>query len=1749
MSNAAEPIMSTYTSLPIFTVNPVKPNILIMLDNSGSMNFNAYGTYPGNNGTVSDIPYAGEPYTPVFTKRVAASQDDAEENLTYHNSYYSSSDLDMGSFGGVSSDSMVGVRFRDIAIPQGATITSAYLTFTANANGTSNSQVMEIKIEGQDIDDAPVFTTNNSDLSGRTKTSASVSWNVNVGWTANNTYPTADIKSILQEIVNRDGWKSGNAMAFMLSDQAANHGKRDVYPYNASPANAPLLTIVYTQAPSQRYYGYFNPDWFYSEGNKFEHKYKKVNYNSTCAGQWYVRYPANYTSPNSDETTWNTKCLPNASIVSEKLWDGNWMNWASMRRIDVARKVIMGGLASSRTGGGNQTNYGECPAQSSRVFNRQFDSSGDADSNGDQAVTPYHSNSHNFKFSCNGNYGGFTVTGPDVSGSSDKFTLAIAKQEEFDPDDFHDGNVSGVLQRIGEDKAWWGRESFYYGSGTNREGGRIDNSVGTNITTLITGLQNTGADTWTPLAESYYVATQYFKQEAPDTNLGYFGQAIGPTNNTNDPFYQNSEFVPCAKSFVLMLTDGASTQDKNIPTFLKDYDNDGNDPGTYASNGTDYLDDIALYARTSDLRSDLDGDQNIYLYPIYAFGNEDSARDLLRDAARNGGFTDKDGDNVPDGDYSDPPADRLEWDANSDGDPDTYFEAQDGYILEAKITQAIYDILTRAASGTAVSVLSTSSEGEGNLVQASFLAQVPNSETKWIGSLKSLWVDSLGNLREDSSAGTKNVLDLDKDTVINFFYAGDEVQVNRYAVSASAPYPDLDNDTPTTVNIDEVEPIWEAGEVLAEDDPDDRTIFTYIDSSHTGFKGGIEFSAANSALIKPYLGVKDNTAWEYIGTTHDNRSSNLIKFVRGDDTGFTGVTNMRTRTMEVNGVDQVWKLSDIVHSTPVAIAYPPENFGLIYSDFSYQQFYLYHKYRTDRETVIYTGANDGMLHAFTSWQYDASAKSFTNPTADPTEKIGKELWAYIPKALLPHLKWLPSKDYSHVYYVDLKPKITDAKIFYNTLGDSATGTIDTTYHKNGWGTVLIGGLRMGGKSIPVTDDFDADGTDESQTFTSSYFAIDISNPRSPQLLWEKSLSAMDLTTSEPAVVKVGDKWFVVIGSGPEDYDGASTTTGKIFVLDLATGLPFKNGTNDWLFETSENKAFMASAASLDKGLNYSVDSMYIGETYDDAPHGWKGAMYKIFVPWTCTASDCSSVDYGDTDNGSYDEDPTNWSLVKLFASPAPITAPPALSVDFLDNVWIYFSTGRYLSEADKTNTDTQYLFGVKDPFFNSYHTPTGHFTDNYYENPASSLSLTTADLFDSDIYKVIHPWGTEDTPVGDCSAVPVGKTGDITGDGSCECDYSWPVAECTVTSGCATATNASGGVGVVIGDEVHYIDADGDGHGDDNCECFTFTEPTWACLERAGSCDSVPNAVVSDNSDYHSFFYQCQEATEGDCLGVTLSDIEGGYSVGGCTCTEITSINSLGIDTYYSCTERPAGVCSDIVDDPSTTDIDESVNTGEEGMFATPTNGVCLAGYWACTETVANSGACETVDYRLTTGFLGAAEDGDYFGDGSCICGFVDDPVPVVDSTTSNVSLSFNEIVDLARAKDGWSHTLIDPGERGVTKPGVLGGITLFTSYVPSSEVCSFGGYSYLYALYFETGTAYSSNVFDPGIVILDSTLTIQERYHLGVGLASSVGIHTGKQEEGKATGFVQQSTGLINDVLLDPAFNIRSGLRYWKKN
>lgn len=132
----------------------------------------------------------------------------------------------------------IGLRFRNLDIPQGATILDAYITITARRDDTGAST--DINIYGEAEDNPSSYGNVNS----RTKTAATVLWEPS-DWTQNITYDTPDISTIVQEIVNRGGWNEGNAMAFIMETTGPNRRGRT---YNDSPTRAPRLSITYQSA-------------------------------------------------------------------------------------------------------------------------------------------------------------------------------------------------------------------------------------------------------------------------------------------------------------------------------------------------------------------------------------------------------------------------------------------------------------------------------------------------------------------------------------------------------------------------------------------------------------------------------------------------------------------------------------------------------------------------------------------------------------------------------------------------------------------------------------------------------------------------------------------------------------------------------------------------------------------------------------------------------------------------------------------------------------------------------------------------------------------------------------------------------------------------------------------------------------------------------------------------------------------------------------------------------------------------------------------------------------------------------------------------------------------------------------------------------------------------------------------------------------------------------------------------------------
>ncbi|MDX1430301.1 MAG: hypothetical protein R3282_08440, partial [Rhodothermales bacterium] len=139
-------------------------------------------------------------------------------------------------------DQMVGMRFTSVDVPQGATITSAYIQFKVDE---TNSGSADLTFRGQAAGNAAAFSSSDHNLSSRATTSASASWQP-AAWTstgeASADQRTPELASIVQEIVSRGDWTSGNAMAFFVTGS----GERTAESYNGDSNGAPLLHIEWT---------------------------------------------------------------------------------------------------------------------------------------------------------------------------------------------------------------------------------------------------------------------------------------------------------------------------------------------------------------------------------------------------------------------------------------------------------------------------------------------------------------------------------------------------------------------------------------------------------------------------------------------------------------------------------------------------------------------------------------------------------------------------------------------------------------------------------------------------------------------------------------------------------------------------------------------------------------------------------------------------------------------------------------------------------------------------------------------------------------------------------------------------------------------------------------------------------------------------------------------------------------------------------------------------------------------------------------------------------------------------------------------------------------------------------------------------------------------------------------------------------------------------------------------------------------
>jgi hypothetical protein len=178
----------------------------------------------------------------VATFPLQAGNDDGEQKQD-GSITLTSADLEMFDYDAGGPHMAVGLRFADLNIPPGATIQAASVQFTAATNASGPADFV---IHAESSDSAPPFTTTAFDLTSRPATAAVVNWSPGpwAAGAAGTNEQTADLAPIVQEIVDRLGWSSGGAIAFIITGS----GDRAADSFNAAPADAAVLTVEYLTA-------------------------------------------------------------------------------------------------------------------------------------------------------------------------------------------------------------------------------------------------------------------------------------------------------------------------------------------------------------------------------------------------------------------------------------------------------------------------------------------------------------------------------------------------------------------------------------------------------------------------------------------------------------------------------------------------------------------------------------------------------------------------------------------------------------------------------------------------------------------------------------------------------------------------------------------------------------------------------------------------------------------------------------------------------------------------------------------------------------------------------------------------------------------------------------------------------------------------------------------------------------------------------------------------------------------------------------------------------------------------------------------------------------------------------------------------------------------------------------------------------------------------------------------------------------
>ena len=748
-------------------------------------------------------------------------------------------------------------------------------------------------------------------------------------------------------------------------------------------------------------------------------------------------------------------------------------------------------------------------------------------------------------------------------------------------------------------------------------------------------------------------------------------------------------------------------------------------------------------------------------------------------AAKYGGFNDDNYDGIPQ---------KTEYDVlpspNGDGIPDNYFYANTLSELKEKLSEAFERIMSAMSVGTATSASVNSVLGGGVTVRTYFQtvhspSKAPETpEIKWLGGTYALFIDLWGNMREDTNGNGK--LDLDcgfkddpgssrddganakGDWIVEFvdcnrlssaaeILACGRVRDDSDIKTVARVYPDqngknyLDKGSKRVkyLSLDKIKTVWNLSRNLSalktrQDVVSPRASYANLNSPkrrvyfyHESLMAGSNLQFGQSNLFEP---SKAASLAPYMLQDGSNSAAALIEYVLGwDQAGYRSRKTLSPWHDLSPGSEITCRLGDVINSQPIISGAPFSSYDYLYGDASYG---AYRNRYAKRRHLALVGANDGMLHAVNMGFPISLKDGYNGYTDERLDFIGREMWAFIPQSVLPHLQWLAQMDYAHSYYLDLTPTVVELKD--PSKGEAQGGP---------WRTVIIGSLRFGGRAIEMS-------AKPPKYSYSEVFALDVTEPdKEPVLLWRFSHPQMGLIVARPTVVRnnqSGDGWKVLVASGPTydsfnpltgqtettkegptAYKGYSNQSAKIFVFDAVSG-PSGGVT---VLDTDRPKSFFTSMQALtapgatvkkeaDGSISWNNNLAYFSLTQSAldndllclANSSQTGAYLDAGNPkHYCSASKYSNYGYLDK-GGVWRLDMrgpvSSWrsGLKVFYDSDRPISAAVNTTYDQAGRLWVIFGSGRFWTNDDAHLCEgaaetkecrvnhVNYLYGIKEPW-------------------------------------------------------------------------------------------------------------------------------------------------------------------------------------------------------------------------------------------------------------------------------------------------------------------------------------------------------------------------------------------------------------------------------------------------------------------